>query len=131
MTSNSPVKGRPGGSGGGSAGSGGGSPGDKGSGNTPTVSPSQGFPGGIAQDGPNSRGAGGGGAGAAAADASTSPSVLLQEAVVAVELVFRRQLEEQVELVVVVPELLQEMEQTEQIILVAEVGVHKVVIQAA
>ena len=50
---------------------------------------------------------------------------------VAVELVFRRQLEEQVELVVVVPELLQEMEQTEQIILVAEVGVHKVVIQAA
>ena len=75
MTSNSPVKGRPGGSGGGSAGSGGGSPGDKGSGNTPTVSPSQGFPGGIAQDGPNSRGAGGGGAGAAAADASTSPSV--------------------------------------------------------
>tara|TARA_R110000850_G_scaffold59552_1_gene137447 strand:+ start:296 stop:571 length:276 start_codon:yes stop_codon:yes gene_type:complete len=57
--------------------------------------------------------------------------LLLQEAVVAVELVFRRQLEEQVELVVVVPELLQEMEQTEQIILVAEVGVHKVVIQAA
>jgi hypothetical protein len=43
-------------------------------GNTPSVSPPQGQPGGEGQDGGNSRGAGGGGATAAAANASTTPS---------------------------------------------------------
>ena len=60
-----------GGSGGGTSGS---SPGGRASGNTPPVSPPQGNPGGIGQDGsPFATGAGGGGAGAAAADGS-SPS---------------------------------------------------------
>ena len=59
-----------GGSGGGTSGS---APGGRASGNTPPVSPSQGNPGGLGQDGSFATGAGGGGAGAAAADAS-SPS---------------------------------------------------------
>jgi hypothetical protein len=72
QTSNSPVAAGSGGSGGGTGGS---NPSARGVGNTPPVSPSQGFPGGLGQDGGNARGAGGGGASVAAVDASTSPSI--------------------------------------------------------
>ena len=70
MSANNPEKGQPGGSGGGAAGSGGTNPGDKGSGNTPSVTPPQGNDGGIGYDGPSpSSGGGGGGAGNAGKNA--------------------------------------------------------------
>ncbi len=62
-----------GGSGGGTSGS---APGGRASGNTPPVSPPQGNPGGLGQDGsPFATGAGGGGAGAAGGDASAPSGV--------------------------------------------------------
>ena len=73
MSANNPEKGQPGGSGGGAAGSGGTNPGDKGSGNTPPVSPPQGNDAGKGYDGPNPS-SGGGGGGAANVGQCAGPS---------------------------------------------------------